>query len=222
MLFLILVVLILFPSSGCFQLSDTILGKSFESQLAGSLVFRGKISDQWDNKEHVDSVSLLRGKHNWERNSTLKLKPSFFNSDNWTDVTVTARFKKEAQDDRSCKEIFGINATYIVGNGNSDPFLPFACIPAPRLILHFNYTNDTEWSVCTSKSSPSNFAPVTTPSTVAIVSGAMGVVCLLLVVVLTVTCVCLQRVKGEIQEHHPQPLSTTDITHPPGQFLFLT
>lgn len=229
-LFLILIVLILlfyFPSSGCFLVRNTFLGKSYQRLLTGSLVFRGKISDQASNKQYLGEITLYRGKPTWNTENRLKLSPSYFHSDKWTDVTVTARFKKSTQSDTSCRTFFFMNSTYKSEKVQSKSLVFGACVPAPRLRLYFQETNDTEWSYCTTKNSPSNFFPGTIPSTdtthiMQIMSNILVVVCLLLVMALTATCVHMQRVKEEIKKHLPRPLYTNGIIQLSGQFWLFT
>ncbi|KAK3854580.1 hypothetical protein Pcinc_038950 [Petrolisthes cinctipes] len=207
---------------GCFQVRDTILGKSFKSQLAGSLVFFGKISDEGYSKSQLRNISLVRGKYDWNTHTLWSLESSDFNKDIWTEVNVTASFKRGT--DKSCNNVFQIlTPKYETVKRKSGRLFPLGCIMAPRLILRFNHTNGIDWSVCKSQNTPSNFPPATSTtsptsatdsqSTIWTVTvSVLGVVCLLLVLALTVTCVSLQRGKRTMTKHLPLPTTTTTTT----------
>ncbi|KAK4326409.1 hypothetical protein Pmani_003062 [Petrolisthes manimaculis] len=224
---------------GCFQVRDTILGKSFKSQLAGSLVVFGKISDEVYSESQVRSISVVRGKRNWSIHTPWQIRSSDFNRSNWTKFNVKANFKNGTED--SCRNVFIISCKYETVKTNLRSIVYNACIMAPRLILRFNHTNGIDWSVCKSQNTPSNFPLATTCSSATTPSSATSpssttdsqstiltvtvsvlvVVCLLLVLALTATCVRLQRGKGTMRKHLPLPTTTTTTTttHLPGHSM---
>lgn len=203
---------------------NTTLGKNFKSQMSGSIVFYGKISDQGSTKKELKNIHLLREKYNELNRNVLKLKRTDFNSNQLTRVTVTASFMKRTHSDTSCRNISSINVTYETTRKTTyPPLLTGACIQAHNLRLRFQHTNDTEWFLCVEKKVLSDFCsfipcPVHTNNHMQIASGILVVVCLLLILILTATCVRVQRIYLEIREHRPQLNPTTTIIQMSGQF----
>lgn len=183
--------------------------------MSGSIVFYGKISDQGSTKEELRNIKLLRETNNRINRNVLNLKRADFNSNQLTRVTVTASFMKRTHSDPSCRNISYINATYETTRKTYYPqFLTGACIQAHNLRLRFEHTNDTEWFLCVEKIGLSDFCSfipchVHTNNHMQIASGILAVACLLLILILTATCVRVQR---------PQLNPTTTIIQMSGQF----